>query len=67
MSFVPRVLTHNASLKLLAFVGAVFLWAIVPGSSQGGEVLSDVPVRVQVASHDSFGELSPLAAQFGLA
>lgn len=49
MSFVPRFVTHNASLKLLAFLGAVFLWAIVPGAPQGGETLSDVPVRVQVA------------------
>ena len=52
MSVVPRIVTHNASLKLLAFVGAVFLWAIVPGEPQGGEVLSDVPVRVQVADLD---------------
>ena len=52
MSFVPRFVTHNASLKLLAFVGAVFLWAIVPGAPQGGEVLADVPVRVQVADLD---------------
>lgn len=49
MKLVPRIITHNASLKLLAFVGAVVLWAVVPGEPQGGEVLSDVPVRVQVA------------------
>lgn len=49
MSVIPRFITHNASLKILAFVGAVFLWAIVPGSTEGGEILSDVPVRVQVA------------------
>ena len=52
MSVLPRFLTHNASLKLLAFVGAVVLWAIVPGSTEGGEILSDVPVRVQVADVD---------------
>jgi YbbR domain-containing protein len=52
MSFVPRFITHNASLKLLALVGAIFLWAIVPGDPQGGETLTDVPVRVQVADLD---------------
>lgn len=49
MSVLPRFLTHNASLKLLALVGAIFLWAIVPGSTEGGQILSDVAVRVQVA------------------
>lgn len=52
MSFVPQIVTHNASLKVLAFVGAIFLWAIAPRNPQGGEVLSDVPVRVQVADLD---------------
>lgn len=59
MSFVPRIITHNASLKLLAFLGAVFLWAIVPGEPQGGEVLTDVPVRVQVADLDWVQAASP--------
>lgn len=52
MSFVPRFIAHNASLKFLALVGAVILWAIVPGDPQGGETLGDIPVRVQVADLD---------------
>ncbi len=52
MNLLPRFVTHNALLKLLAFVGAVFLWAIVPGAPQGGETLTNVPVRVQVADLD---------------
>ncbi|UCC26989.1 MAG: hypothetical protein JSU98_07750 [Gemmatimonadales bacterium] len=52
MNLLPRFVTHNASLKLLAFVLAVFLWAIVPGAPQAGETLTDVPVRVQVADPD---------------
>lgn len=49
---LPRFLTHNASLKLLAFVGAYVLWAIVPADSSQRETLSSVPVRVQVADPD---------------
>lgn len=69
MSVIPRFITHNASLKLLAFVGAVFLWAIVPGSTEGGEVLSDVPVRVQVADMDwvQAGPPEPARVQVRLA
>lgn len=52
MSVFPRIITHNFSLKLLALAGAVVLWAIVPGDPQGGEVISDVPVRIQVADLD---------------
>lgn len=63
MSVVPRFVTHNASLKLLAFVGAVFLWAIVPGAPQGGETLTDVPVRVQVADLDWVQATPPEPAQ----
>ncbi len=52
MSFLPRVVSHNASLKLLAFVGASVLWAIVPGESSQRETISSVPVRVQIADPD---------------
>lgn len=47
-SFVPRFITHNASLKLLALLGAIFLWAIAPSSPDGSETVADIPVRVQV-------------------
>ncbi|MEJ2541700.1 MAG: hypothetical protein P8188_17330 [Gemmatimonadota bacterium] len=47
-SFIPGFITHNASLKLLALVGAFFLWAIVPGTPEGTETLTDIPVRIQV-------------------
>lgn len=63
MSVLPRVVTHNASLKLLAFVGAFLLWAIVPDAeSSQRETLSSVPVRVQVADPDwaLAGDPSPL-------
>lgn len=50
--FVPGFVTHNASLKLLALVGAIFLWAIVPGTPDGTETLSNIPVRVQVGDPD---------------
>lgn len=48
VSFVPRFITHNASLKLLALLGAIFLWAIAPSSPDGSETVADIPVRVQV-------------------
>lgn len=48
VSFVPRFITHNASLKLLALLGAGFLWALAPESPDGSETLTDIPVRVQV-------------------
>lgn len=48
MALIPRFLTHNASLKVLALVGATFLWAVAPRTPQGSETLSEVPVRVQV-------------------
>jgi YbbR domain-containing protein len=48
VSFIPRFITHNASLKLLALLGATFLWAIAPDSPDGSETLADIPVRVQV-------------------
>lgn len=48
VSFIPRFITHNASLKLLALLGATFLWAIAPESPDGSETLADIPVRVQV-------------------
>ncbi|MDT8342514.1 MAG: hypothetical protein RQ751_13465 [Longimicrobiales bacterium] len=69
MSVVPRILTHNASLKLLALLGAVFLWAIVPRNPQGGEVLPQVPVRVQVADLDwvQAGAPEPTMVQVRLA
>ena len=47
-SSVLRFVTHNASLKLLALVGATFLWAIAPESPDGSETLADIPVRIQV-------------------
>lgn len=49
VSFVPRFITHNASLKLLALLGATFLWALAPESPDGSETLADIPVRIQVA------------------
>ena len=52
MSVLPRAVTHNASLKLLAFAGASVLWAIVPGESSQRETISSVPVRVQIADPD---------------
>ncbi len=49
MGVLPKVVTHNASLKAAALVGAVFLWAIAPTDRTQSESLSSVPVRVQVA------------------
>lgn len=68
MSLLPRFVTENASLKLLAFVGAVFLWAIVPGDPQGQEVLSSVPLQVQVADLDwvAVGDPEPAQVQVRL-
>ena len=48
VSFILRFITHNASLKLLALVGATFLWALAPRSPDGSETLTDIPVRIQV-------------------
>ena len=49
---LPRIVTHNLSLKVMAFVGAYLLWAIVPAESSQRETLTSVPVRVQVADPD---------------
>ncbi len=49
MSFLPRFVTHNASLKIASLVAAVFLWAIAPADRTQQESLTSVPVRVQVA------------------
>ena len=49
MSFLPRLVTHNASLKIASLVAAIFLWAIAPGDRTQQESLTSVPVRVQVA------------------
>ncbi|HSM04780.1 MAG TPA: CdaR family protein [Longimicrobiales bacterium] len=52
LRWVVRFVTHNASLKLLALLGAIFLWAIVPGTPDGTETLSSISVRVQVGDTD---------------
>ncbi|MDT8368473.1 MAG: YbbR-like domain-containing protein [Longimicrobiales bacterium] len=49
MSFLPRFVTHNASLKAAALAAAVFLWAITPADGTQRESLTSVPIRVQVA------------------
>ncbi len=49
MGVLPKVVTHNATLKAAALVGAVFLWAIAPTDRTQSESLTSVPVRVQVA------------------
>lgn len=49
MSFLPRFVTHNASLKIASLVAAAFLWAIAPADRTQQESLTSVPVRVQVA------------------
>lgn len=48
MPLVPRVLSHNWRLKLLALGLSVFLWALVQ-APRNQETLSSVPVRVEVA------------------
>jgi hypothetical protein len=52
MRFLPRLVTHNASLKFAALAAAVFLWAITPSDRTERESLTSVPVRVQVADID---------------
>jgi YbbR domain-containing protein len=52
MRFLPRLVTHNASLKFAALAAAVFLWAITPSDRTERESLTSVPVRVQVADLD---------------
>jgi hypothetical protein len=49
VSFLPRFVTHNTSLKIASLVAAIFLWAIAPGDRTQQESLTSVPVRVQVA------------------
>lgn len=48
MSGLARVLRHNWTLKLSSFGLAVFLWAVVQAEPVEREMLSAVPVRVQV-------------------
>lgn len=60
MSVLPSIVTHNASLKLFAFVGASVLWAIVPTESSQRETLTSVPVRIQVADPEWSLAGSPL-------
>lgn len=52
MSALPPSLTTNWTLKLSAFGLAVFLWAVVRAEPAEREVLSSVPVRVQVGDLD---------------
>jgi hypothetical protein len=63
LRWVVRFVTHNASLKLLALLGAIFLWAIVPGTPDGTETLSSIPVRIQVGDPDWLVAGSPEPAQ----
>ena len=48
MSVLPAVVTRNWTLKLAAFAVAVFLWAVVRAEPPDREVLTEVPVIVQV-------------------
>jgi YbbR domain-containing protein len=48
MNGFTGALSHNWTLKLAAFGLAVFLWAVVRAEPAEREILSSVPVRVQV-------------------
>jgi YbbR domain-containing protein len=48
MSGLAETLSRNWTLKLSAFGLAVFLWAVVQAEPAEREILSSVPVRVQV-------------------
>jgi YbbR domain-containing protein len=49
VSALPQALTRNWTLKLASFGLAVFLWAVEKAEPVQQEVLSAVPVQVQVA------------------
>jgi len=63
VNFLPRLLTHNASLKFAALVAAIFLWAITPAEREQQESLTSIPVRVQVADLDWTLAEEPLPAE----
>ncbi len=64
MSVLPRAVTHNLSLKVLAFVVAWVLWAIVPAdNSTQRETLSAIPIRVQVGDADWALAADPFPAE----
>jgi len=68
VNLFPRLVTHNASLKIAALAAAIFLWAIAPADPAQQESLSSVPVRVQVADLDwtLAGEPSPATVEVRL-
>ncbi len=48
MPILPRIVTKNWQLKLAAVALAVMLWTVPRFDTQSRQVLSDVPVRVQL-------------------
>ena len=48
MSFLPRILTKNWQLKILAGGMAVLLWTVPRFEGQSSQILEDVPVRVDL-------------------
>lgn len=65
MSALPQALTRNWTLKLASFGLAIFLWAVEKAEPVQQEVLSAVPVQVQVADLDwtLAGEPDPAEVQ----
>lgn len=52
MSVLPAVVTRNWTLKLASLGLAVFLWAVVRAEPPDREILTEVPVLVQIGDLD---------------
>lgn len=52
MSVLPAVVTHNWTLKLASLGLALFLWAVVRAEPPDRELLTEVPVLVQIGDLD---------------
>lgn len=63
MSALPQALTRNWTLKLSSVGLALFLWAVVRAEPADQELLSSVPVRVQVNDPDWNLVGSPVPAE----
>ena len=63
MRFLPSILTRNWLLKLVAFILAVLLWAVVRVEVQDRRVVTGIPVQVTVNDEDWLLAADPTPAQ----